>query len=107
MDRTSSWPNLSASCTNPRLVTSATSPGKPAPRAKVRQTRVRPSTRGKAVKMFRPPVPASGAGGRPPLATAAAATFAEAYEHLPEYWHREHEWLSLWHAACRPPAPAA
>jgi hypothetical protein len=27
--------------------------------------------------------------------------------HLPEYWHREHEWLSLWHAACGPPAPAA
>ena len=27
--------------------------------------------------------------------------------HLPEYWHREHEWLSPWHAACGPPAPAA
>jgi len=27
--------------------------------------------------------------------------------HLPEYWHREHEWLSLWPAACGPPAPAA
>jgi hypothetical protein len=27
--------------------------------------------------------------------------------HLPEYWHREHEWLSLWHAACGPPARAA
>ena len=27
--------------------------------------------------------------------------------HLPEYWHREHEWLSLWRAACGPPAPAA
>jgi hypothetical protein len=26
--------------------------------------------------------------------------------HLPEYW-REDEWLSLWHAACGPPAPAA
>jgi hypothetical protein len=27
--------------------------------------------------------------------------------HLPEHWHREHEWLSLWHAACGPPALAA
>src|ERR1017187_5040616 len=27
--------------------------------------------------------------------------------HLPEGWHREHEWLNLWDAACGPPAPAA
>jgi hypothetical protein len=27
--------------------------------------------------------------------------------HLPEAWHREHEWLSLWHAACGPPPIAA
>jgi hypothetical protein len=27
--------------------------------------------------------------------------------HLPEGHHREHEWLSLWHAACGPPATAA
>jgi DDE family transposase len=27
--------------------------------------------------------------------------------HLPEGWHREHEWLTLLHAACGPPAPAA
>jgi Transposase DDE domain group 1 len=27
--------------------------------------------------------------------------------HLPEYWHREQEWLNLWHAACGPPATAA
>jgi hypothetical protein len=27
--------------------------------------------------------------------------------HLPEYWHREHEWLRLWHAACGPPPIAA
>jgi hypothetical protein len=26
--------------------------------------------------------------------------------HLPEGWHREHEWLNLWHAACGPPATA-
>ena len=26
--------------------------------------------------------------------------------HLPEGWHREHEWLTLL-AACGPPAPAA
>jgi hypothetical protein len=26
--------------------------------------------------------------------------------HLPEGWHREREWLSLWHA-CGPPAHAA
>jgi Transposase DDE domain group 1 len=23
--------------------------------------------------------------------------------HLPEYWHREQEWLNLWHSACGPP----
>ena len=27
--------------------------------------------------------------------------------HLPQGWHRQHEWLSLWHAACGPPATAA
>jgi hypothetical protein len=27
--------------------------------------------------------------------------------HLPEYWHREQEWLNLWHAACGPPPIAA
>ena len=27
--------------------------------------------------------------------------------HLPEGWHREHQWLNLWEAACGPPAAAA
>ena len=27
--------------------------------------------------------------------------------HLPEGWHREHEWMTLFQAACGPPAPAA
>ena len=27
--------------------------------------------------------------------------------HLPEAWHREREWLSLWEHACGPPAIAA
>ncbi len=27
--------------------------------------------------------------------------------HLPEGWHREHEWMNLLQAACGPPAPAA
>jgi hypothetical protein len=27
--------------------------------------------------------------------------------HLPEGWHREHEWLNFWEAACGPPAAAA
>jgi len=27
--------------------------------------------------------------------------------HLPQAWHREHEWLALFHAACGPPAAAA
>ena len=27
--------------------------------------------------------------------------------HLPEGWHREHEWLNLFAAACGPPATAA
>jgi hypothetical protein len=27
--------------------------------------------------------------------------------HLPEGWHREHEWMNLFQAACGPPAAAA
>ncbi len=27
--------------------------------------------------------------------------------HLPEGWHREHEWITLFRAACGPPGPAA
>jgi hypothetical protein len=27
--------------------------------------------------------------------------------HLPDNWHRQHEWLSLWHHACGPPATTA
>ena len=27
--------------------------------------------------------------------------------HLPEGWHRQHEWLNLFEAACGPPAVAA
>ena len=27
--------------------------------------------------------------------------------HLPEHWHREHQWRNLWDAACGPPAAAA
>ena len=27
--------------------------------------------------------------------------------HLPESWHREHEWMNLFQAACGPPAAAA
>jgi hypothetical protein len=27
--------------------------------------------------------------------------------HLPEHWHREQEWMNLWHAACGPPPIAA
>jgi hypothetical protein len=27
--------------------------------------------------------------------------------HLPDGWHREHEWMSLFHAACGPPTRAA
>jgi hypothetical protein len=27
--------------------------------------------------------------------------------HLPEGWHREHEWMTLFTAACGPPRPAA
>jgi hypothetical protein len=27
--------------------------------------------------------------------------------HLPDGWHREHEWMTLFAAACGPPAPAA
>ena len=27
--------------------------------------------------------------------------------HLPEAWHREHEWLNLWEEACGPPVAAA
>ena len=27
--------------------------------------------------------------------------------HLPGDWHREHQWMTLFHAGCGPPAPAA
>jgi hypothetical protein len=27
--------------------------------------------------------------------------------HLPDGWHREHEWMTLFQAACVPPAPVA
>jgi len=27
--------------------------------------------------------------------------------HLPQYWHRESEWMSLFEAACGPPARVA
>jgi len=27
--------------------------------------------------------------------------------HLPEGWHRQHDWLALFQAGCGPPAPAA
>jgi hypothetical protein len=27
--------------------------------------------------------------------------------HLPGGWHREHDWMNLFPAACGPPAPAA
>ena len=27
--------------------------------------------------------------------------------HLPEGWHREHEWMNLFQAACGPPAAVA
>jgi hypothetical protein len=27
--------------------------------------------------------------------------------HLPEAWHREHEWMNLFDAACGPPTAAA
>ena len=27
--------------------------------------------------------------------------------HLPENWHREHEWMTLFHSICGPPAVAA
>jgi hypothetical protein len=27
--------------------------------------------------------------------------------HLPEGWHREHEWMNMFEAACGPPAEAA
>ena len=27
--------------------------------------------------------------------------------HLPEGWHRQHEWLNVWQTACGPPAATA
>jgi len=68
-------------------------------------------------------VRAAGALASPPFAKARAATIrrdliaiagraarrGRGYLtlHLPEGWHREHEWLNLLHAACGPPAAAA
>jgi hypothetical protein len=66
---------------------------------------------------------AAGALASPPFAKARAATIrrdliavaartarhgrGHITLHLPEGWHREHEWLSLLAAACGPPAAAA
>jgi hypothetical protein len=68
-------------------------------------------------------VRAAGALASPPFAKARAATIrrdliavagrtarhgrGHITMHLPEGWHREHEWLNLLGAACRPPAAAA
>ena len=54
---------------------------------------------------------ASGATIRRDLIDVAARTARHGRGHitlhLPEGWHREHEWLSLFEAACGPPAAAA
>jgi hypothetical protein len=54
---------------------------------------------------------ARGATLRATLVTVAAriARHGRGYltVHLPQGWHREHEWLNLWEAACGPPAAAA
>jgi hypothetical protein len=66
---------------------------------------------------------AAGALASPPFATARAATIrrdliavaartarhgrGHLTLHLPQGWHREHEWLNLPDAACGPPAAAA
>ncbi len=68
-------------------------------------------------------VRAAGALASPPFAKARGATIrrdliavaartarhgrGHLTLHLPEGWHREHEWLNLWDAACGPPAAAA
>jgi hypothetical protein len=45
------------------------------------------------------------------LTTVAARTARQGRDHLtlhlPEYWHREHEWRCLLTAACGPPSAAA
>jgi hypothetical protein len=54
-------------------------------------------------------------GGNAPSARGAEGLAARAARHgrdhltlhLPEGWHREHEWTSLFEAACGPPAAAA
>ena len=66
---------------------------------------------------------AAGALASPPFAKARAATIrrdliavaartarhgrGHLTLHLPEAWHREHQWLNLWEEACGPPATAA
>ena len=60
-------------------------------------------------------VRAAGALASLPFAKARAATIrrdliavaARTARHLPEGWHREHEWRSLLGAACGPPSAAA
>jgi len=68
-------------------------------------------------------VRAAGALASPPFAKGRAATIRRGLItvaartarhgrgsitlHLPEGWHREHEWLNLLAAACGPPAAAA
>ena len=54
---------------------------------------------------------ARGATLRRDLIAVAARTARSGRGHimlrLPEGWHREHEWMTLFRAACGPPAPAA
>ena len=69
------------------------------------------------------PAPRRRRAGQPAFARARAATIrrdliavaariarhgrGHVTLHLPEGWHREHEWLNLFAAACGPPAAAA
>ena len=42
-----------------------------------------------------------------PLQSATATGHGHITLHLPEGWHREHQWMILFQAACGPPVPAA
>jgi hypothetical protein len=51
----------------------------------------------------------AGRAGLGDLAAVPARTARHGRGHLtlPQHWHRQHEWLTLWEAACGPPATTA
>ena len=77
----------------------------------MRRHRAQPAARRRRPGQPAPTRKARGATIRRDLIDVAARTARHGRGHitlhLPEGWHREHEWLNLFDAACGPPAAAA